>query len=587
MSDSNTQPKEQSAHLAAALDYARQGIMVFPLEPRGKKPLGRLAPNGVKNATVEEATIRRWWTDTPDANIGIATGRASGVTVVDVDGEEGEKALANILHGAEPLTRQAKTGKGRHLFFSYIEGVKNSAGTLGAKLDIRNDGGYVVAAPSIHPSGHAYTWLHDSAPIAEVPDTLRVALRGEPEKEDASTGTWLDDLRREGIPEGKRNETLAKVAGFYARRLIPAGVRVDVVHALVMQFNRDACSPPLDDAEVRAIVNSITAKEQEKGTGSTRPGTKLLTRAQVAELPPVEWLIDGVLPVDALSVLYGEPGAAKTFLALDIGAAIAAGNGWCGRDVRQGAVVYVCAESPRGLAMRLAAWESVNNDGEPLQPFFVYPDAVQLLEAGHVAHLIEQIRAAGVEPRLIVFDTLARCTVGADENSVEAMGKAIAMADRVRKEFGATVLLVHHSRKGDARVIRGSSVVAGAVDTSLSLVKDEETGERVLSMTKQKDAEEMRSLRFRLQPVPDQSSVSLTLVGESDNKPTLSKTELDILAALEDAGSLNFIDWLQLSGDSRTTFNRVIKRLQALTLVVKEGKTYRPTKPREDPHPSF
>lgn len=143
-----------------AVEYGLRNVAVFPLLERGKTPLTK---HGFKDASKDADTIRTMWQGAETtANIGIATGAASNVFVLDIDGEEGEAALAALeeAHGALPETPEVQTGKGRHLYFAYPEGaeISNSASKIGDKLDIRGNGGYVVAPPSIHPSGRAYSW---------------------------------------------------------------------------------------------------------------------------------------------------------------------------------------------------------------------------------------------------------------------------------------------------------------------------------------------------------------------------------------------------------------------------------------------
>ena len=143
--------------LEAALYLASLKRRVFPLRERGKEPA---LARGFKAASYEEKTVRAWWTRSPSANIGLATGE--GLLVLDVDGLEGRKALRRLTRrfGSLPRTVEASTGKGRHLFFGYppSKQVRLSAGKLGEGLDVRADGGYVVAPPSVHPSGRRYRW---------------------------------------------------------------------------------------------------------------------------------------------------------------------------------------------------------------------------------------------------------------------------------------------------------------------------------------------------------------------------------------------------------------------------------------------
>lgn len=140
--------------LAAALEYASRGWRVFPLWPGGKVPL---IQEWQHRATTDEATIRAWWARWPNANVAIATGAGSGLVVLDVDGPKGEATLARLeaANGALPPTREVKTPRGRHLYFDHPGGyVPCSAGLVGPGLDVRGDGGYVVAPPSVERGGH-------------------------------------------------------------------------------------------------------------------------------------------------------------------------------------------------------------------------------------------------------------------------------------------------------------------------------------------------------------------------------------------------------------------------------------------------
>lgn len=179
-----------------ALGYGARGIAVFPLQPREKTPYGRTTGN--KLATHLPSVIEGWWTGTrfldlkPDAkskrpvraradsNIGIATGVISGFWVLDLDGPEAEAAIARLeaLHGPLPETVQQSTGRGRHLCFAWDPAFpvrnmsKRSQERIGAKIDVRGDGGYIVAPPSVHPgkpeegipAGRIYAWSPGCSP---------------------------------------------------------------------------------------------------------------------------------------------------------------------------------------------------------------------------------------------------------------------------------------------------------------------------------------------------------------------------------------------------------------------------------------
>ena len=152
-----------TALLDAALEYARQGRAVFPLIANRKEPATR---RGFHDATTNPATIRRWWMARHDYNIGIRTGAASGIWIFDIDiadGKDGEASLRKLEaeHGELPATMQSITANGRHVWFTYTCPIPSTCGRIGPGLDVRGDGGYIVAPPSIHPSGRQYSFSID------------------------------------------------------------------------------------------------------------------------------------------------------------------------------------------------------------------------------------------------------------------------------------------------------------------------------------------------------------------------------------------------------------------------------------------
>jgi hypothetical protein len=145
-----------------ALSYAARGLAVFPLRERSKIPA---TEHGCKDATTALDMIAAWWTAHPRANVGVATGEASNLAVIDIDGAQGERSLAELSIEADELipdTWMSVTGRGCHLWFRHDGApTRNSAGKLGKGLDVRSDGGYVVAPPSVHPGGTVYTFVGD------------------------------------------------------------------------------------------------------------------------------------------------------------------------------------------------------------------------------------------------------------------------------------------------------------------------------------------------------------------------------------------------------------------------------------------
>jgi P4 family phage/plasmid primase-like protien len=255
--------------LEVALHYAALGLAVFPLytvrdnictctagrecDSSGKHPRTR---NGVYDATTARERIAAWWTQSPDANIGIATGAKSGIDVLDVDHRHaGDETLFELerQHGDLPATCTARTQSGgAHLFFRHADGIKNLVGLLGSGLDLKTTGGYVAAAPSVGKLG-PYSWVKGLAPgeiePAAWPDWLLLLARS---KNGGSNGNGHAPPVPDKIPQGERNKTLMSLAGSMRRR----GCVFDEIFALLKTANTNRCDPPLTEPDVRKIAES-------------------------------------------------------------------------------------------------------------------------------------------------------------------------------------------------------------------------------------------------------------------------------------------------------------------------------------------
>ena len=164
----------------AALAYAAYGLPVFPVAARTKAPATK---RGFYDASLNPAAIERWWR-AQDYNVGISTGAPSGVWVLDIDGDEGRASLAALQekHGALPATVTSVTARGRHLWFRYDGPVPCSTARVAAGIDVKADGGYAIAPPSVHPTGHVYGWAPNSADVpASAPEWLVRLARARPQ----------------------------------------------------------------------------------------------------------------------------------------------------------------------------------------------------------------------------------------------------------------------------------------------------------------------------------------------------------------------------------------------------------------------
>jgi hypothetical protein len=407
----------------AALEYADRGWKVLPLKPRDKTPY---RGNGVHHATTDKGQIHAWFAEEPDINIGIATGE---LLVLDADSPDAVRTLSGL-----PPTRTSRTAKGKHFYYASPKQFKNSVKTVLENVDVRSYGGYVVAPPSMHSNGTRYEWEDENTPIAPLTEEMERLLES-PQRENDAPKEEADQR----IPEGQRNDALTKIAGELVRRGVGAGFSVEDVRVLLQHKNTQLCNPPLARDEVDDIAASIYDAEVKK-----RPdrSIRLLSRADIENLPEPEFLVGGMLVKNSLAILYGDPSAGKTFLALDMAICVSSGRAWCGREISGAPVVYVCAEGLTGIGRRIKANEFRN--GGLATNLYLVGGAIQLHQPTAIDDFISLLREKNVRPGFVVFDTLSRCSVGVDENSAKDMGLVIAGVDRIRKEFEATVLVIHH-----------------------------------------------------------------------------------------------------------------------------------------------
>jgi hypothetical protein len=234
----------------------------------------------------------------------------------------------------------------------------------------------------------------------------------------------------------------------------------------------------------------------------------LLTRSALRNLPDPEPLIDNVLDQGTTALLYGKWGTAKTFIALDWAASVATGRPWQGRDTVQRRVLYVVGEGAFGFKGRIDAWETgwqneVSDDG-----LHILPLPVNLANAAEVNQLRALVDWGGYG--FVVLDTLARCMVGADENSARDCGLVVDAMTRVLASTPGqrgVVLGVHHAGK-DGKTLRGSSAFEAASDTVYFAARD--GGVISLDREKRKDGPETDSHLLEIDPIPGTSSAVIS-----------------------------------------------------------------------------
>lgn len=292
-------------------------------------------------------------------------------------------------------------------------------------------------------------------------------------------------------------------------------------------------------------------------SGRNRDGQelfKLLRDDELAASAERPMLVQGVVPAGALAVLVGKPGSMKTFAALDLALSVANGVPWCGRRVQQGRVLYVLGEGRGGIARRVSAWNAEHGIDRSARARFI-DHAIQLHDAAQITKLLATISPNGADLALVVFDTLARCIVGADENSARDMGEVIAAADRIRRCTGATVLLLHHTDRAGERE-RGSTALPGAADM---MARATGRGDQlILDCLKMKDADQFPRLNFRRKSVSlhqGGTSCILVPVGDLSNSPA-SAAEL----SLPDQDAVEVLRRFGAEGASQTKWGAAFRK---------------------------
>ena len=286
-----------------ALAYARRGWHVFPLHhiidgrcSCGKSKCGRNSGkhprtrHGLKDATIDEQTVKTWWKRWPAANIGLPTGQVSGFVVLDIDPEHGgEESLRQLEkeHNKLPDTPISLTGGGgQHLLFAYPahidgQGMPNRV-ALREGLDVRADGGYIVAPPSTHISGRNYEWevlYHpDTVAPPPLPDWLLTLI--EMRELPAEGQDSLDAAVETGVEEGQRNDMAARLAGRYFGR----GLSAKEVEMLLTGWNQRN-HPPLPIAELVAVITSVAKRELLKNGIEEKPEVILKELSACLNIP--------------------------------------------------------------------------------------------------------------------------------------------------------------------------------------------------------------------------------------------------------------------------------------------------------------
>ena len=497
----------------AALIYASWGWHVLPVVPNGKVPATQ---HGVKDATTDPEQITRWWAQNPDFNIGIAAGERSGIVVFDVDPRNGGDASWTAWLDANGKTpdgaMQLTAGGGEHHIGVYDPEIRSCKLTEG--VDLLADGRYFVAFPS-SIEGRTYEWEASSSPFDgvapfSVPTSWMTAYRAMRKPENrlvTNTGG--------GLIQGSRNNGLTALGGAMRRY----GMTEAEIMAALSIANETRCEIPLPSSELSQIVRSVCRYEPEAdvaaaaGVGAEAAEAILdATRAEVQEYfftratsylsqpAPIQWIVKGWVPDFGVTMIYGESGGGKTFLALDIACHIAAGLDWHGHRTKKGIAVYMAGEGNYGIRQRVAAW-CKDHQLDRLDNLLISNKAIDLDSPSASAQIIKAVRELTTEDVAhITVDTVNNHMAG-NENDAKDTRNMLNAVQIVGRALNAGMALVHHT--GNAieakHRARGSSAWKASMDSQILVAKKD--GLIEVACTKMKDTEEPKPFFGKLKIV--------------------------------------------------------------------------------------
>lgn len=347
------------------------------------------------------------------------------------------------------------------------------------------------------------------------------------------------------------------------------------------------------DAEFRSAIGITAADDfedrsgepvQSTGEKSVRQDVKTTTGKPRYVFEPAHiftqgeaaaWIIKGILPQADLAVVFGESGSGKSFFTLDIACHIARGIAYRSKKVVQGCVAYIAAEGSGGFKNRLKAYAAHHEINLADLPLTVLAASPNFMRRDNVDAVRDAILALPQRPTIIVVDTFAQVTPGANENSAEDVGRALGHCKQLRAATGAMIVLIHHSGKDATKGARGWSGLRAAADVEFEIVRDPHSPQRVATITKLRDGGDDVEMGFKLDVVnlgvdPDGDPITSCVVVPTDSGTT-AKSARVILGDLERLTMRVLEDLVGLTGQD-VKINDLLEAVVSQRVPPAEGK---------------
>jgi archaellum biogenesis ATPase FlaH len=493
--------------LAAAQSYATRGWRVFPLN--GKVPFA--GTKGFLDGTIDPKEIEAFWHQYPSANVGIVTGSKSGIFVVDIDGDAGAQSWKDYetAYGKERTTLESQTRRGRHLYFAQPIGipVRNQAsGELGTGVDVRGDGGYVVAPPSIHPEDvegkNPYRWV-DSKQICVLPSEQLISrVRADrSNRKNKANGHELPLV----IPKGERDDALYR----HGCQLRWMGYSTEEIYHALVAVNNARCKPPMEDSVVVAKAQQAGKNPPGKcsATGATTDFDIIRLEAATMVARPVTWRWPSFIPRGVIVIWAGDPGHGKTVMSCYLAAKVSRGEKLPGDNTpetyKPEHVLMISAEDDYDTTIlpRLQLAQADLN-----QVTFIdarLTDGRQFLMPEHLTNLTRAIEEKNT--KLIIIDPLdAFIGDGIDSYKNSDVRRMLSPMKSIAERTKATFLIIMHLNKSKEssalQRVGGTGAFVAAPRASFIFGADPENEEeKIFACAKINIAKKPKSLRFAVE----------------------------------------------------------------------------------------
>ena len=455
------------------LRIIQMGYKVFPVRCKDKIPL---TAHGHLDASKNQDQIKDWWTQFPDANIGLLVGEEAGICILDIDPRNGgDNSLSRLIetYGNLPATVEVISGGGgRHFYFLYNSNFfipsefKNG-------IDIKKKG-YIVIPPSLHASGNRYGWVEGKAlgkmGLANPPSFLIKTDNHEQIQKESIVDIY------KGVSEGDRHNSLIRYVGSWLGRNTPLDECLAIAWAVNKQFN-----PPLDENEVKAIVTGLYQKETAKRVSDQPDALKGFGVTPIGKIKEsrLRWLIKDVIPRNVLVFISAMPKAGKSTLALSIAISLSTGMLFLG---------YFLLGRRKPCKVILISLEDHPGEVKAKAEYFLqgrrFPNKLLLMLKANTLNLPNDFKRLKLDiedekPDVVILDTLRRSHQLKEDASTDMAPIMQGLRELIR-EHHITPIVIHHSghyitdKNNSGDWLRGTSDFNASWEALIALEKTRE-----------------------------------------------------------------------------------------------------------------